>query len=93
MMHYKTQPNLIYADYQKDTLSFVITHTKGVSLFKIKHMEPREYLLPENLKEHLNGAIKRLFLSETGNYIFATSEDVACIYKKGNEEPIYTYEK
>ena len=92
-MDYKTEPNLIYADYQEDHLSFVSSDTQGVSIFKIKNMEPREYQLPQNYREHLKGEIEKLFLSETGNYIFATSRDVACIYRKGNEKPIYSYEK
>ena len=42
-MDYKTEPKLLYADYKEDHVSFVSSDTQGVSLFKIKHMEPREY--------------------------------------------------
>ena len=62
-------------------------------IFKPTHLELRKYNLPKNLDEDLNGELIKLELSETGNYIFAASKKVICLYRRDKEEPIYRYEK
>ena len=75
-------------------LTFIFDKAGNKKIFKPTHIGLREYELPKNFNEDLEGEPVKLELSETENYIFAANKDVICLYKRRDKrEPIYRYEK
>ena len=63
-----------------------------MKLYTASHFIPREYQLPELLRTDLGEGIKYFAVSETGKFIFATSDKVICIYNCEKNKTIYRYE-
>ena len=98
MQYPKSKAEIIYAALDDEILTFVygsgINNEKDIKqVCHLPFKSSKEYTILDQEKNFLKGDLEKLHHSETGKHIFVASDNVACVFKVGNPEPLLIYEK
>ena len=92
-LNYQKMTEVLFVERNNDKLTFGFKDQNMMKIFTTLHSKPREYQIPEKIKEQLKNKITKLEISGSGNYISASNKDAICIYNCVEGEITYKYEK